>query len=133
MARCFMNGTVSEWVGKAQGNFLTAGRELQAATAPNYDAVCFHAQQCVEKLMKALLIHLGVTPPRTHDLQALDALLAPACSGWSWPVEDLRFLTRASLDFRYPGEQAEHAEAQQAFQIASRMREKLRALLGFPT
>ncbi len=125
-----MNGTVKEWVHKAEGDFLTAGRELQAGNAANYDAVCFHAQQCVEKLMKALLIHRGVTPPRTHDLPSLDALLAPACSGWSWPVDELRFLTRASVDFRYPGEQADPAEAQRAYEIASRMREKLHALLG---
>lgn len=126
-----MNGTVKEWAGKEEGDFLTAGRKLQADPAPNYDAARFHAQQCVEKLMKALLIHRGVMPPRTHDLGSLDALLAPACTGWSWPVEELRFLTRASVDFRYPGEQADPAEAQCAYEIASRMREKLRALLGF--
>jgi HEPN domain-containing protein len=95
-----MNGTVREWVTKAEGDFATAGRELQAANLPNYDAVCFHAQQCVEKLMKALLIHLGVTPPKTHDLSALDALLTQHLTGWSWPAQDLRFLTRASVDFR---------------------------------
>ncbi len=32
-----MNGTVKEWVAQAEGDFATAGRELQAATAPNYD------------------------------------------------------------------------------------------------
>jgi len=76
-----MNGTVKEWVLKAEADFATAGRELQATANPNYDAVCFHAQQCVEKLMKALLIHLGVTPPKTHDLGALEALLTPVCPG----------------------------------------------------
>lgn len=80
--------------------------------------------------MKALLIHLGVTPPRTHDLPALDTLLAQARTGWSWPAPDLRFLTRASVDFRYPGEQADKTEAQQAYEIAARLREQLRALLG---
>jgi len=59
MGRCFMNGTVKEWVLKAEADFATAGRELQATTAQNYDAVCFHAQQCVEKLMKALLLGLS--------------------------------------------------------------------------
>ena len=113
-----MNGTVKEWVLKAEADFATAGRELQATAAPNYDAVCFHAQQCVEKLMKALLIHLGVTPSRTHDLRALDALLAPVCPGWSWAAQDLRFLTRAPVDFRYPGEEADEEEARQAYEIA---------------
>jgi hypothetical protein len=33
--------------------------------------------------MKALLIHLGIVPPRTHDLTELDRLLAPVCAGCS--------------------------------------------------
>ena len=125
-----MNDTVKEWVLKAEADFATAGRELQATTAPNYDAVCFHAQQCVEKLMKALLIHLGVTPPKTHDLRALELLLAAVCPGLSSAAHDLRFLTRASVDFRYPGEQADKAEARQAYEIAASLRERLRLLLG---
>ena len=44
-----MNSQVTEWVLKAEGDFLTAGRELRARKSPNYDAVCFHAQQCAEK------------------------------------------------------------------------------------
>ena len=55
-----MNATVKEWIAKAEADFSTATRELQAAESPNFDAVCFHAQQCAEKLMKALLIHLSV-------------------------------------------------------------------------
>jgi len=127
-----MNGTVKEWVLKAEADFGTAGREFQVTLDPNYDAVCFHAQQCVEKLMKALLIHLGVTPPKTHDLRALEALLAPVCPQWSWPGQELRFLSRASVDFRYPGEQADKEEARQACEIAGALRQKLRVLLGLP-
>ncbi len=75
--------------------------------------------------MKGLLIQLGVTPPRTHDLTQLDRLLAPVCTGWAWPIEDLRFLTGAAVSFRYPGETAELEEASQAFEKCTRMREKL--------
>jgi HEPN domain-containing protein len=125
-----MNGTVKEWISKAEGDYATAARELRATESPNYDAACFHAEQCAEKLMKALLIHSGVTPPRTHDLTALDRLLAPVCPGWSWPVEELRLLTRAAVDFRYPGEAADEKEASESFEIAARMRATLRSLLG---
>ncbi len=124
-----MNGTVKEWIQKAEGDYTTAARELRASESPNYDAACFHAEQCVEKLMKALLIHLGVTPPRTHDLAVLDSLLAPACPEWLWPVAELRLLTRAAVDFRYPGESADAEEAAKAFEIATQMRSKLRELL----
>ena len=130
MERSSMNGTVKEWISKAEGDYATAARELRATDSPNYDAACFHAEQCVEKLMKALLIHLGATPPRTHDLATLDRLLAPVCSAWLWPVEELRLLTRAAVDFRYPGESADETEASESFEIATRMRATLRSLLG---
>lgn len=125
-----MKGTAREWTDKAEADFSTASRELLAPDSPNFDAVCFHAQQCAEKLMKALLIHLGIVPPRTHDLTELDRLLAPVCPDWSWPVQELRFLTRAAVDFRYPGESADREEATESLDIASRLRAKLRVLLG---
>jgi HEPN domain-containing protein len=125
-----MNATVKEWIAKAEGDYATAQRELHAPSAPNFDAVCFHAQQSVEKLMKALLIHLGVTPPRSHDLVTLNNLLEPACPSWSWAVEDLRALTRFAVDFRYPGGSADDREALESFAIATRLRAKLRAIFG---
>jgi HEPN domain-containing protein len=125
-----MKGTAKEWADKAEANFSTADGEPKAPESPNFDAVCFHAQQCVEKLMKAPLIHLGVVPPRTHDLTELDRLLAPVCPQWSWAVQELRFLTRAAVDFRYPGESADRQEATESFDIATRLRAKLRSLLG---
>lgn len=125
-----MNGTVKEWIAKAEGDYATAQRELHASGARNLDAVCFHAEQCVEKLMKALLIHLGVTPPRSHDLVALNRLLKPVCPAWSWAMEDLRFLTRAAVDFRYPGESADQKEASKSLDIATRMRAKLQGILN---
>jgi HEPN domain-containing protein len=125
-----MNATVREWVDKAEGDYATATRELGAGAPTNLDAVCFHAQQCAEQLMKALLIYLGVVPPRSHDLELLSRLLTPVCPGWSWPANELRFLTGASVDFRYPGETADYDEARDALQSATRIRGKLRQLLG---
>ena len=92
---------------------------------PNYDAVCFHAQQCVEKLMKAVLISRNQLPPKTHDLVRLNGLLTAAVPEWSWPVPDLRLLDRAAVDFRYPGESADSEEAQQVFAVAAVLRGKL--------
>lgn len=125
-----MNETVRGWMVKAARDHATAGRELAVTDSPNLDAVCFHAQQAVEKLMKALLIHRAIVPPRTHDLVELSRLLASASPDWSWPVEDLRFLTRASVEFRYPGDSADLDEATQAFERAVRLREKLLLLFG---
>ena len=42
-----------------------------------FDSVCFHAQQCAEKYLKARLQDLGIIVPKTHDLtQLLELLLA---------------------------------------------------------
>jgi HEPN domain-containing protein len=50
-----MKPLTSEWVEKAEGDFATAKREIRVRKTPNFDAVCFHAQQCAEKYLKALL------------------------------------------------------------------------------
>ncbi len=42
-----------EWVAKADADLDTANREVVVTYSPNYDAVCFHAQQCAEKYLKA--------------------------------------------------------------------------------
>ncbi len=48
-----MPATMQEWIDKkAEADFGTASRELQVKQAANYDAVCFHTQQCVENISK---------------------------------------------------------------------------------
>lgn len=117
-----MNETLEEWIAKAEGDWNTAARELQVQDAPNFDAVCFHAQQCIEKLIKAALIQRGIVPPRIHDLVPLAQQLADLVPGWSPPTEDLRFLTRAAVVFRYPGDSADRDNAEESFAIASELR-----------
>ena len=125
-----MNGTVKEWVDKAEADYAMAQREFAISVHPNFDGICFHAQQCVEKLIKALLIHLGVKPPRTHNLLALDELLAQAHPGWMCPANELRFLTQGAGAFRYPGASAEREDAEYAMTICRRLREALLKLIG---
>lgn len=50
--------------------------------------------------MKAALIAKGQVPSRSHDLAYLARTLAIAYPGTKWPTEDLRFLTRAAVEFR---------------------------------
>jgi len=124
-----MSELIDEWIRKADADYATACREMSADKDANFDAVCFHSQQCIEKLMKAMLIKNGVTPPKTHDLFQLNLLLAPVCKKWSCRPEDLRYLTRASVDFRYPGESADRDEAAEAVEICSKLRMALHQLL----
>ena len=123
-----MNEVVREWIDKADGDYLTAKREA-SADPPNYDAACFHAQRCIEKLLKALLIDNEQTAPKTHDLPTLAGLLSPVQARWAWPIEELRLLTRAAVTFRYPGECADSEEASATLEICKRARHRLLELL----
>jgi len=125
-----MSDVIEEWIAKAEGDFETAKRELAATENPNYDAVCFHAQQCAEKYLKALLIARRVTPPKIHDLAELHRRLSPVCPEWQWPIDELRLLSRAAVIARYPGELAGLLEAQTAYDICCGIRSRLRKILG---
>jgi HEPN domain-containing protein len=75
---------------------------LAALAEPLDDAICFHCRQAAEKLLKALLVALGINPPRTHDLEALIDLLSPA-PPLPGDVEDaLVYLTELAVIPRYP-------------------------------
>jgi len=124
-----MNETVREWMDKAEADYHVAAREVRVVKDRSDDAVCFHAQQCIEKLVKAALIQRNVIPPRIHDLVELSRLLGRACEGWDYPVEELRFLSLAAVTFRYPGSRASAEDAQGAFDICMRVRKRLLDLL----
>lgn len=124
-----MNANVEEWLGKADGDFHTACRELDAVESPNYDAVCFHAQQCVEKMIKAILIDRGVAPPRTHDLVVLYDLLLPLRPDADCALDDLRHLTHTAVAFRYPGDAADQEDAAETMAICRRLRQTLLGLI----
>ena len=62
---------VREWVEKAENDFVTAMRVLQSGADSPADTICFHAQQCVEKYFKALLVWKGIPFPKTHNIRDL--------------------------------------------------------------
>lgn len=111
-----MKPITQEWVSKAEGDFATAERELQVQKMPNYDAVCFHSQQCVEKYLKACLQEENIFFNRTHDLSILLDLLLPVVPSWASLLPNLDVLTTYAVEFRYPGISATKALATQAFQ-----------------
>jgi hypothetical protein len=70
--------------------------------ADTSDAVWgFHAQQAVERLLKALLARRGVRFPFTHRLLELGDLLADAGSPLSAKFEPLLDLTPYAVELRY--------------------------------
>ncbi len=118
-----MKAITSEWISKAEADFATLQREIQAVDAPNYDGICFHAQQCAEKYLKARLCESDMGFGKIHDLVALlDSVLQwePA---WETYREDLAYLTDFAVTYRYPGECADKATAHDAYERCSRFRQ----------
>jgi HEPN domain-containing protein len=88
------------WLEKAAGDLVAAHALLQA-TVPSWTAA-FHAQQCVEKCLKGILIARNRSFPKSHDIRGL-ILLVPDDLGL---VIDRRLaaeLTESAVNARYPG------------------------------
>jgi len=125
-----MDELTAEWTEKAEGDYATAGRELRARRRPNYDAACFHAQQTAEKYLKALLQERGVAFPKTHSLIELLELCLPLDASFEFHRNLFVRLDGYAVRYRYPGESADKAEAQLAFQTITTLRGFVREKLG---
>jgi HEPN domain-containing protein len=124
------NSLIHEWVQKAENDLVTAVQVLKLGRLSPSDTVCFHAQQCVEKYVKALLVSHRRDFPRTHDLRVLLALLPVAAKPDLIPEEQV-LLSRYATVTRYPGdyEPIRLAEARAAVKIARRVRRQVRRRL----
>jgi HEPN domain-containing protein len=118
------------WVTKAEGDFRTMEREARVKVEPNYDDVCFHAQQCAEKYLKARLCEAGLPIPKIHDLVALVRLALPVEPLWQVFDIDMGFLSQFGVWFRYPGRRATINRALDARTRCRAFRKSARAALG---
>src|ERR1700722_5922076 len=91
-----------EWVFKAENDLKTAAHTLTLGAACPTDTVCFHAQQCVEKYIKALLIFRGTPFPKTHEIPLRRALLRPKLRP-KLETKAQNRLTEYAVSQRYPG------------------------------
>jgi len=121
---------ILQWVEKAEHDLTTASYTLRLRANCPTDTVCFHAQQCVEKYLKALLVLNDVEFGRTHHISALLTLLPPSIRPQMTPEEQERF-TEYAVTTRYPGDYdpITREEAKQAVQIARRVRNQVRRRL----
>jgi len=118
-----MQPLTTEWIQKAEGDLTTAQRELRARLNPNYDAACFHAQQCAEKYLKALLQEAQIPFGKTHNLSLLLDLLPERHSGLELLRPTLAILNAYAVEYRYPGESAEKEVARQAVMLTKEVKE----------
>lgn len=116
------------WIERAEEDYLVARSALRRKRPLAYSA-CFHAQQCAEKYLKALLVAKGAVFPKTHDLIVLRDLVEKA--GVQVPVEarHLQILSDYAVWTRYPGEDPSADDALESLEIAKQVRRFARKLL----
>lgn len=121
---------VREWVQKAENDLAAAVQILKLAKAAPMDTISFHAQQCVEKYLKAVLVDRGIPVPKTHNIQALMKLVPPDSRPALTGEEQKRLTTYAAVT-RYPeaGLEIPLAEARKAVAVARGVRKEVRRYL----
>lgn len=92
---------VERWLIKADHDLITA-RTMLTTDPPVTDTACFHAQQCMEKCLKAFLVFAGIHVERTHYLPRLVALCAQASTDFDALADAAVELTDYAVADRYP-------------------------------
>lgn len=128
-----MKPITAEWVAKAEGDFAMMERECRARKNPNYDGICFHAQQCAGKYLKARLCEADIPFSEIHDLVALLERVFVAEPAWETFREDLAYLSDFAVTFRCPGEFADKESALDAQSRCQLFRNAARNALGLET
>lgn len=113
---------VRQWRIKARSDWTTVEILLGSEQCPA-DIVCFHCQQFVEKLLKALLTRHGVEAPKTHDVRRLIQLAQPFAPELSRFSDASDVLTVHGVETRYPGDwrEIDPAERNEVVELAKQL------------
>jgi HEPN domain-containing protein len=83
------------------GNDATAAREFADNPEISDEIIGFHAQQAVEKWLKAVMAKIGLPQQRTHDIDQLGRLLEEQGVELPVPRSRLAELTDFAVPLRY--------------------------------
>lgn len=117
------------WIERAEEDYLLARSALRRKNPLTYGA-CFHAQQCAEKYLKAILVARGVVFAKVHDLLLLSDQCEKAGVIVAIEAKQLNTLSDYAVRIRYPGEDPTPDEAREAIEIAKAVRRFARTFLG---
>jgi len=96
---------VSAWIRKAESDLITAQHSLKNIRRNTpYDTICFHAQQCAEKYLKAFLTFHEIEFEKIHDLKKLISLASKVDKVFIEVLELADKLTDYAVDNRHPPE-----------------------------
>ena len=110
---------VLDWMKRARSNLQLGKAALRTRGVMPEDA-CFHAQQCAEKALKALLLRSDISFPKTHAIEVLLDLLKANGKNVPGGVDEAFGLSQYAVQARYPGEweAVTKTEAKQALGLA---------------
>ncbi len=124
-----MADPVSEWVEKAEEDYRVSLALRRLRRQPAHNAVCFHAQQCLEKYLKAILQKECVAISKIHALPVLLDQCAVHHPLLAVMRPDMVRLSAYAVEFRYPGESANEDDAKSAVDIMKRSRHDFRQIV----
>ena len=117
------------WAARAEEDFVLARTALRRKQ-PLASGACFHAQQCAEKYIKAMLISKGADFPKTHDLLLLNNLCSTKGILLEVNPRHLNTLSDYTVRTRYPGNDPTVEDAREAIELAKLVRNFARKFLG---
>ncbi len=114
---------VKQWILKAENDLNVIEHEVKVSD-PTTDMICFHAQQCVEKYLKAFLIANQINYQHTHNIGTILKPCKDINPNFSQLTDSL-ILTNYAVDLRYADDFyiPEIEEAKEAHQIALKVKE----------
>ena len=121
---------VLQWIGKAEDDWRLSHR-LVADPEPYTEATAFHAQQAVEKYLKALLTWYQVEFPKPRDIRRLLEIAGERDQSLAEVLSEAAGLTIYAVQYRYPGDSppVTSADMSKAVETADLVRTQLRARL----
>lgn len=97
-------------------------RELAGNTRIGDSVVGFHAQQAIEKVLKAVLARRGIDYPFTHDIARLLDEVDRSKLPEGLPVEGAEDLTPWATELRYGGSPESRLDRSAALDVVERFR-----------
>lgn len=110
------------WIKKAESDLVTGKNSLNISPEPPLDTICFHAQQCAEKYLKAFLTYQGIEFDKTHDLVQLTDTAMKIDEDFEQISEYGEKLLPYAVEARYPSafdEELTLDRAREAIQMAT--------------
>ena len=93
-----INPLTLEWAQKSERVYAAIALHQQTED-PDFDIICFHTQQCIEKYLKAWLQEANIPHPRLHDLLALLGLIVPTIPNWQDWQSDFLVIAPYAVEF----------------------------------